>query len=197
MGMFKSSRWPPATLWLLVLSFLDVLVQGAPPTTQPLLVYNCAKMPAICRNVNQRNPLLAVPGFAGAGNVGVLNPGNTPGGLDYLVLNYDTNNNNKRRRRNAACPSSWKLNPINHCPRVGQPPTVESGSSWSFGGFIGQGWNRAPLGQLLPGQAGYNAIADIMNTGPSGMMWTCDEWPPATYVLSPPCCCAPVCLYRS
>ncbi|KUJ07443.1 uncharacterized protein LY89DRAFT_725922 [Mollisia scopiformis] len=37
-------------------------------------------------------------------------------------------------------------------------------------------WN--PNG-LLFGQAGYNVIANQAQTGPSGMMWTCDEWPPA------------------
>lgn len=167
----------PFLLGLIFLCSIGSLVAGQPPATQPLLIYNCAKMPSICRNVNQRNPLLGVVGNLQAGNLGRLNPGNTPGGLDYLQLTYDTNNNNKRGRRNAACPSRWKL--THPCPEGNQPPTVASGDSWTFGGYIGQGWNRAPLGQLLPGQAGYNVIADLMNTGPSGMMWTCDEWPPA------------------
>lgn len=192
----------PLLLGAIFLCVGDVFVQGAPPTTQPLLIYNCAKMPAICRNVNQRNPLLAVVGNLQAGNLGRLNPGNTPGGLDYLTLTFDTNANNKRGRRNRACPSSWKLG--NPCPKLDQPLTVASGDSWSFGGYIGQGWNRAPLGQLVLGQAGYNVIADVTNAGPSGMMWTCDEWPPAMLVLflylgyGHPCiqirnCCAPPC----
>lgn len=73
---------------------MDLFVQGQPPATQPLLVYNCAKLPSICRNVNQRNPLLPVvgnfPGLLAPGNLGPLNTGNTPGGLDYLQLTYDT-----------------------------------------------------------------------------------------------------------
>lgn len=176
MFFYHGIPWTLPVLGLILLCPMDVFVEGQ-PATQPLLIYNCAKMPAICRNVNQRNPLLAVSGNLAAGNLGKLNPGNTPGGLNYLQLTYDTNNNNKRGRRNAACPSRWKL--THPCPEPNQPLTVASGDSWNFGGYIGQGWNRAPLGQLVPGQAGYNVIADPANTGPSGMMWTCDEWPPA------------------
>lgn len=175
------SLWTPCILGLTLLCPMDLFVQGQPPATQPLLVYNCAKMPSICRNVNQRNPLLPVvgkfPGLLAPGNLGPLNPGNTPGGLDYLQLTYDTNNNNKRRRRNTACPGDWKV--THPCPEGDRPYTGEAGNSWSHGGYTAQGWNRAPAGQLLPGQAGYNVIADDGFTRPSGMMWTCDEWPPA------------------
>lgn len=38
----------------------------------PMLYYNCAKMPAICRNVRQRNPLQAVPGITPVGALGLL-----------------------------------------------------------------------------------------------------------------------------
>jgi hypothetical protein len=161
------------SLFLVLLS-INVLVLGQPPSTQPLLIYNCAKMPSICRNVNQRNALLPVTGLAAAGNLGSLDQGQTPGGLDYITLTYDTNNNNKRARRNQACPSSWKT--VHGCPEINQPPTVASGSSWSFGSWIGIRYN--PNG-LTFGQAGYNVIANQAGTAPSGMMWTCDEWPPA------------------
>lgn len=53
----------------------------------PMLVYNCAKMPSICRNIHQRNPLQAVQGVTGAGNLGELDQGRTPGGLPYITLN--------------------------------------------------------------------------------------------------------------
>ncbi|KAI6091579.1 hypothetical protein F4821DRAFT_226439 [Hypoxylon rubiginosum] len=159
----------------LVFLFLLVsnLISGQPPSTQPLLIYNCAKMPSICRNVNQVNPLQAVVGNAAAGNIGQLDPGQN-GGLDYITLTYDTSAGNKRRRRNAACPSGWKL--THGCPEANQPPTVASGTSWSFGSYIGLRWNP---NNLVLGQAGYNVIANPGNTAPSGMMWTCDEWPPA------------------
>jgi hypothetical protein len=151
-------------------------VSAQPPTTQPLLIYNCAKMPSICRNVNQRNALLPVVGFPAAGNIGEIDAGQN-GGQDWLTLTFDTNNNNKRSRRNAACPSNWKAQLANACPKNNQPPTVPSGSSWSVNSYIGMRWNP---NNLVFGQAGFNVIANPAGTGPSGMMWTCDEWPPAT-----------------
>ncbi|KAI1373409.1 hypothetical protein F4677DRAFT_448485 [Hypoxylon crocopeplum] len=133
-------------------------------------------MPSICRNINQLNPLQTVTNVANAGNLGQLDPGQN-GGQNYITLTYDTSANNKRRRRNAACPSNWKL--THGCPEGNQPPTVASGSSWSFGGYIGARWNP---NNLVRGQAGYNVIANLANTGPSGAIWTCDEWPPAITV---------------
>lgn len=58
--------------WLLAL-MPDGLVLAQPPLTQPLLIYNCAKMPAICRNVHLRNPLQAVANVPNA--LGLLNTG--------------------------------------------------------------------------------------------------------------------------
>ncbi|KAJ4288855.1 hypothetical protein N0V88_007185 [Collariella sp. IMI 366227] len=83
----------------------------------PTLIYNCAKLPAICQNVNRRNPLTPRPG-AGFGALQ---------GATHVELHYDTNSARKN------------------------------------------------------GDAGYNAIANAAGMH-SGMMWTCDEWPPATAV---------------
>lgn len=52
----------------------------------PMLVYNCAKMPSICRNVHRRNPLQIVTGVANANTLGELDTGQTPGGLPYITL---------------------------------------------------------------------------------------------------------------
>lgn len=127
-------------------------------------MYNCAKMPSICRNVNSRNPLQIVPGIAGANNLGELDPGQTPGGLDYIVLHYDTDTSRKNDRRDDACPESWYT--THNCPEGDQPPVVASGSSWSQGGYAGVRWN--PGNALAIGSAGYNVIANNANTAPSG-----------------------------
>lgn len=171
----RNSVWTLSAL-LLILLVLIASEPGScqPPPTQPLLIYNCAKMPSICRNVNQVNPLQPVPGVPLAGNIGQLDPGRN-GGLDYITLTYDTSAGNKRNRRKAACPSNWKKNPQNACPRNDQPPTVMSLQSFSTG-YQGRRWNP---NNLVQGQAGYNVIANEAFTGPSGMIWTCDEWPPA------------------
>ncbi|KAI1097106.1 hypothetical protein F4804DRAFT_328644 [Jackrogersella minutella] len=160
--------------WLVFLFvFVSDLISGLPPPTVPLLVYNCAKMPSICRNINQVSPLQDVKGTTAIGNLGLLDPGKN-GGLDYITLTYDTSASNKKRRRNAACPSRWKRK--HGCPETDQPPIVAAGASWSFGSYTGLRWNP---NNLKMGKAGYNVIADPTNTGPSGMIWTCDEWPPA------------------
>lgn len=59
----------------------------------PMLAYNCAKMPAICRNVNTRNPLKSVIGEPNA--LGDLDPGSTPGGLPYITLHLVGNCHSK------------------------------------------------------------------------------------------------------
>lgn len=174
--MRLKGSWTMSLLRLLILLGAMTFVTGQPPPNRPLLIYNCAKMPSICRNVNGRNPLQTVPGNAAAGNIGLLNPGQN-GGLNYITLTFDTSNNNKRRRRDTACPSNWKAQLQNACPRANQPPTIPSGSSWSsLTSYVGMRWN--PNG-ILFGKAGYNVIANQAQTGPSGMIWTCDEWPPA------------------
>ncbi|CAJ2504361.1 Uu.00g117550.m01.CDS01 [Anthostomella pinea] len=78
-----------ASLLLLSLLLFSDSALSQPPSTQPLLVYNCAKMPSICRNVDQRNTLQVVPGVPAAGRLGLLDPGKN-GGNDYITLTYDT-----------------------------------------------------------------------------------------------------------
>ncbi|KAI0552393.1 hypothetical protein F4679DRAFT_535452 [Xylaria curta] len=159
--------------FLLLLLCLQGVALGQDP---PTLVYNCARLPSICRNVNSRNPLLAVPGVAAAGNIGKLDPGRTPGGLNYIELTFDLSSTNKNDRRDLACPSSWYRNLANACPRNDQPRVVTGQQSWGSG-YTGQ---RYVQQGVVFGEAGYNVIANQANTGPAGVFWSCDEWPPAT-----------------
>ena len=171
-----------AVLWLSILTFLVrvtyaqtstvngiAVFSGTPvatnPNGQPTLVYNCAKLPAICQNVNRRNPLQPL----GAGRLGQLQ------GNAFIELNYDTSNVRREARNSGVCPGSWKR--THACPETSQPNTVPAGSSYGSGSypaarFIQQG--------LVQGNAGFNKIADATG-GDSGMIWTCDEWPPAMY----------------
>lgn len=144
---------------------------GTPVATNPYgiptLLYNCAKLPAICQNVNSRNALED----RGGGKLGLLVAN------DHIELNYDTDEVRKNARRAAVCPSSWKTTHL--CPEPNQPNTVPQGSSYGMGSFPAARFN--PHG-LLVGSPGYNSIADA-NGGNSGMIWTCDEWPPAMYAI--------------
>jgi hypothetical protein len=135
----------------------------------PTLVYNCAKMPAICTNVHWRNSLQAEPA-AGGQNLGQL-----AGGAAHIELHYDTDVTRKAQRRDSVCTSDWaRLHP---CPEnnPAQPPTVPSGASYNRGSWPAQRFNPSGLTISRPG---YNRIADDQGND-SGLIWTCDEWPPA------------------
>jgi hypothetical protein len=121
------------------------------PASQPTLIYNCGKLPAICSNVAQRNQL-----------------GTT------FDLHFDKNANRKRARRNTACPTRWKF--THSCPEGNQPDTVGQGDTLGQGSFPARPYGRTGLTQ---GAAGWNRIADATGVF-SGMMWTCDEWPAAS-----------------
>jgi len=121
------------------------------PASQPTLIYNCAKLPAICKNVEQRNPL-----------------GTT------FDLHFDKNANRKRTRRGIACPTKWKS--THSCPERNQPDTVGQGDVLGQGSFPARPYGRAGLAQGAPG---WNRIADATGAF-SGMIWTCDEWPAAS-----------------
>ncbi|KAK2074979.1 hypothetical protein P8C59_009144 [Phyllachora maydis] len=144
-------------LLVLPLCLVD-LVDGQAAT----LVYNCAKLPSICRNVNSVNPLQAVIGNTAAGNLGLLDPGQTPGGLDYLTLTLYVL-------------GLWLL-PSSRPLREALRSSLGRLSAWSSG-WAGQ---RFVQNGVTLGMAGYNVIANQANTGPSGAFWSCDEWPPAT-----------------
>ena len=145
------------------------------PNGQPTLIYNCAKLPAICQNVNRRNPLQNL----GGGKLGELQ------GNDFIELNFDTDSARHDARNNGVCPRNWKSN--HPCPEtiagsgISQPNTVPAGSSYGDGSYPAA---RFIQQNLVQGNAGFNKIADAVG-GDSGMIWTCDEWPPATYGTPP------------
>jgi hypothetical protein len=143
------------------------------PNGIPTLVYNCAKVPSLCSNVNRRNPV------AGGGDSAPGTLSNLPIGVDYVELNVDTDNTRHNARRGIACNSrTWKRNhnlPRAHaCPENNQPLVVPAGQDIESGGFSGQLFNPA----FLRGQAGALMIADPDGIF-QGLIWTCDEYPPA------------------
>jgi hypothetical protein len=115
-------------------------------------------MPAICTNVNRRNPLTPQPG----GGLGQLIGG-------PITLHFDTDETRKNTRRdNYACPHSWSRN--HPCPETApaQPPTVPKGATLNAGSFPARphGPSRQNRRQ---GDAGYNTIANAAGQ-PAGMV---------------------------
>lgn len=179
-------RWLPFALLLLLLGLFTTYASsetisydasstasyaGRPVVTPypypPLLAYNAAKLPSIVQNVGTKLD------FDNNGNL-VHDP---------AVYHYDTSQSRKDQRRNAAgCNERFYEN--HPCPERDQPPVVKQG------GFVDLDLN--PQGLAFDGQtyqhsgspvkgALKNLIAD--NNGQyQGMFWSCDEWPPATFV---------------
>ena len=140
---------------------------GAPATTVkalpviPTLVYNCHNVPALCANVEQ------------AGRAGAA-AGNYPNGFE--AFGWDPDSTRKLRRRTKRCGSLWKnspdLNPgsLNRgCPNPNQPPIHPLNAINPPGGVHMDPSNYALL--TLDPTTGSNV--------PSGIMLTCDEFPPA------------------
>lgn len=126
----------------------------------PTLIYNCAKMPAICTNVNRSNPLTPQPG----GGLGQIIGG-------QITMHFDTDKTRKDTRRDFACPDNWK----NHhdCPETNpaQPQTVPKGSSLNHGSFPAR--PHGPSRQnKQKGDPGWNTIANAAGQ-PAGIVSEC------------------------
>lgn len=108
---------------------------GTPVSVNPLgiptLTYNCAKMPAICNNVNKAYPLDVGPRI---GTQGTLL------GRSHIELNVDRDSRRVERRRSAVCGSTWRYS--HPCPEPDQPLVVpqpfNNGGRSLLSGFVGQ-----------------------------------------------------------
>jgi len=146
----------------------------------PSLVYNCDKMPAICKNVNQY--------FLTEGN-----SIDSRGLLRYSEILHRGDPNDPGRR--IACPADWALK--HKCPEPDQPLIVPRGSTVTHGGFpgdtaivdqvFGDAWLKNAQGTFIdrtgnvvpkssPVSNGkYNLIIN-RNTGQyTGLLFSCDE----------------------
>ena len=138
------------------------------PAATPMLVYNCAKMPAICNNIDKINPL-------DPGTKILIGP-------QYLEFHYDTNSDRSTKRRADVC-GNFHQQGIHDCPEIDQPAVAVSGGWSDIDGrpnspsFVGQTFLNNRLGMISGAEK--NIIADEDNDY-QGMYWSCDEWPPAS-----------------
>ncbi|KAF9885052.1 hypothetical protein FE257_000783 [Aspergillus nanangensis] len=123
----------------------------------PTLIYNCDNIPSICANVGE---YLAINGFQ-MGN-----------GLEF---HYDSLNKNTKRRRKQSCPEkgAWVTRYLNiPCGDNPVAPQVMPGSlSPTVGPLLN--WPKPEFQMEIPNAAG---------DGPSGMRYTCDEFPAASWI---------------
>ncbi|KAG8361975.1 hypothetical protein FVEN_g13123 [Fusarium venenatum] len=108
----------------------------------PTLVYNCAKVPALCQNVNKLYPLETTVHVLPSANTAHSAPSassdhsaplattNAPpatvtglhtiqGTQTYIQLHLDRDTEKKNKRRSKACPGSWRQ--THPCPESNQP----------------------------------------------------------------------------
>lgn len=122
------------------------------------LEYNCYYMRAICQNAYAY--LMSAVGS---------------GAKDRTTFHYDFNGKRKGGRRKQMCPSSWKK--THACPEVAVPgnpaqPAVMPGP-WPHTQLQAPGTLSYIIAQKLDAQG---------NVVPSKRRYTCDEFPPATWV---------------
>lgn len=95
----------------------------------PTLIYNCAKVPALCENVHKQYPLNtythSTTNAAGVA-VPVATGYSTMQGRTHLLLHFDRAGNSQNRR-GVACGSGWKK--VHSCPESDQPEYVLRGVS--------------------------------------------------------------------
>lgn len=93
----------------------------------PTLIYNCAKVPALCENVNKQYPLDAythsTTSTVGTATVvaAAATGYSTLQGRTHLLLHFDRAAQSKNRR-GVACGTGWKK--VHGCPEVDQPEYV-------------------------------------------------------------------------
>ena len=137
------------------------------PVETPTLVYNCAKLPAICNNIDKIN---------------ALDPGTRAlVGVQFLNFHFDTNEKRKTERRNQVC-RNFHDPGIHPCPEIDQPAVIVKGG-WTDP----SGVNYAPAFEgrtfqnpLLRSSGAQSRLIADLEGNYQGMYWSCDEWPPAS-----------------
>ncbi|KAF1942659.1 hypothetical protein EJ02DRAFT_511607 [Clathrospora elynae] len=160
---------PPAASWRPTPNspYLPVIFPGG----NVILQYNCAKMPAICQNVADwhANPATSIW------------PGRWANWFTY-DLGHTTRSRGKGRRDHM-CPRTWKGTVANpRCPEPNQPRVVPP---------LYDEFTRQPVTALAPQMNPLSVslrIADgrddplIGQNQPSGRGYSCDEFPPASWI---------------
>lgn len=126
------------------------------------LYYNCFYMNNICANANS---------FAALPRGTILHPGSSVPNNKY---GFDFSEVRKDRRRSKMCPTNWKNRPANTCPATGSANPFRSSRLW-FTSALEPG---TTVNQIA------NRRSQVTNqvTTNSGIRYTCDEFPPASWV---------------
>ncbi|KAJ2991848.1 hypothetical protein NUW58_g2369 [Xylaria curta] len=135
------------------------------PPALPTIVYNCDRLRAICWNLAE-----------------FMNDQTNPGyGAFPLIFHVDTHRNRKNTRRSFSCPDDWQSRHLgNTCGNVPNQPPVQPGNLPPIVvDKVEPGepepWN--PRGPLFN-----NEIPNLFQTASSGMFFSCEEMPAASWI---------------
>ncbi|KAL4888743.1 hypothetical protein BDV59DRAFT_187989 [Aspergillus ambiguus] len=121
----------------------------------PTLIYNCYNLKSICKNVEE---------YLDDNNL-VMGTG-----LDF---HYDSLSTSTDRRRRQSCPSKTWTNVLPFpCGSDPAQPSVMPGNLPARVGPL-PGWQNPDFKMEIP---------NLLGTGPSGMRYTCDEFPAASWI---------------
>jgi hypothetical protein len=123
-------------------------------TPLPTLIYNCDNLPSICKNVEEYLTDNSIP-------MGT--------GLDF---HYDSEKKSTEKRRRQSCPGqgAWTIVLNSACGSDPAQPLVMPGSLPARVGPLAT-WQNPEFEMEIP---------NLLGTGPSGMRYTCDEFPAAS-----------------
>ncbi|KAH7312212.1 hypothetical protein B0I35DRAFT_410973 [Stachybotrys elegans] len=135
---------------------------------RPTMIYNCAKMAAICWNLQEFMTDNAAAGY----------------GAVPLVFHYDPEPWRLNERREFSCPSSgrWqRTHGVNCGSTPGQPNIIPLNPAGvplpPVAVQPGSNVNWQPSGPHFR-----NEIPNLLGNGPSGMAFTCEEMPAASWI---------------
>ncbi|TGJ85455.1 hypothetical protein E0Z10_g3313 [Xylaria hypoxylon] len=135
------------------------------PAAVPTIVYNCDRLRAICWNLNEFMTDATNPGY----------------GAVPLFFHYDGDRTRKNTRRAFSCPRNWQTFHLrNRCGSVTGQPNVVPGNLPPI--VVQPIPETGPQLWTPSGPRFNNEIPNLTNTASSGMFFSCEEMPAASWI---------------
>ncbi|KAI0542148.1 hypothetical protein GGR58DRAFT_454175 [Xylaria digitata] len=135
------------------------------PAAVPTVIFNCDRLKAICWNLQEF----------------MNDQTNTGYGTLPLTFHYDGDMERKNTRREFSCPENWQRAHLgNRCGSVPGQPNVEPGNLPPV--VVRPVPTDGPQLWTPSGPRFNNEIPNLTNTASSGMAFTCEEMPAASWI---------------
>ena len=149
------------------------------PRGIPTITWNCAALPYICNNVDEVHPLNR--------QTRQIIPSKRTNNRAFVELHYDSDGLRKEQRRNFRCPPKWARKRCVDGDNGGYPIggyNVGGDDNWAWTDIDGAPKDKAFEGEFFdknnrPANTPDLAYIADLNGKWSGLIWSCDEFPPA------------------